>query len=84
MALWADMQKTSIPSYGAVLLLRSKGGIPQKRGTFRSAQGTVQRVSAPFQHSIQHTAGLQTAPASGTSSSVLLGLYPGVMPSPLF
>lgn len=55
---------------------------PQKRGTFRSAQGTVQRVSAPFQHSIQHTAGLQTPPASRISSSVLLGFYRGVMPSP--
>lgn len=60
--------------------------LPQKRENLRSAQGNWQgeRGKRPLLwHSIQHTAGLQIPPASGTSSSVLLRLFPGVLPSAL-
>lgn len=60
--------------------------LPQKRETLRSAQGNWQgeRGKCPLLwHSTHQTVGLQTAPASGTGSSVLLGLFPGVLLRPL-
>lgn len=74
---------TRLQSWVPVALERR---LPQKRETLRSAQGNQQgeRGKRPLLwHSIQHTVGLRIPPASGTSSSALLGLFPGVLLSPL-
>lgn len=73
------MWKPSIQGYGAWCWLS------RKRETLKSAHGSWQgkRGKRVLWHSIQHTVGLQISPASGTGCSVLLGLFPGVLLSPL-
>lgn len=81
MALWADTQEAFNTQLWSWVMLCPKDDVPRKGKHSdplrEELRGTL------LQHSTPHCRRLQTPPVSGTGYSVLLGIFPGVMPRPL-